>query len=934
MNKQEQPIRVAQIIGKWLGGGVEAVVMNYYRHIDRTKIQFDFICDEDSTDIPKEEIESYGGKVILVPPYQKAFKYHKELKRVLKEGNYKIVHSHINTLSVFSLFAAKCAGVPTRIAHSHSTTNKKEKKKNLLKQVLRPFSKLFATDYMCCSELAGRWLFGNKEYDKGNVYLLNNAIDLDKFKYDEKVRKEKRKELNISDDTLVIGHVGRFVEQKNHRFLIDIFNEVHKQKENSILLLAGQGPLMEEMKEKVKTLGIENSVIFLGQRNDINKLYQAFDVFCLPSLYEGLPVVGVEAQATGLLCMLSDDMTKETKVLDSTIFIRLNNTAEEWARELLNNFEKFERKDTKKEISCNNFDIRREVNKLTNKYFGLKVDNCYSFDIFNTLIKRFVDEKQFFDLIEKKLNKININIRDFSNKRSEAEHELNKMNKNYTINDIYQRIEDLSEKDKKIAIKIEKEYLESNMIPNKIGLANFTNICGKKICVSDMYLDGTYLKNILKTNGFDNIENIYVSCDYNGDSKKNKRLYNIVKKKYHINTHYGDAIRSDYFNAKSSGIKSKKINNKRKRYLFDYNCGNYYFNIGVNVFGPMIYEFNNWLRDEICKRSNVNVLFLTREGYYLQKSFSKQYNIKNELFYISRKSVIIGTCLAFINKYSYEEFMNYFDINKEIKLEKFLKKIGCDNEIVLNKYKENLNTPVNNNSYLNLKKDKDFIGILKKNNLNFEKYITNVIGNDNLLIDVGWNGTMQKYLTDYFKVKRLNVKFYGLYLGCMNEENKKGYLFSYKDEVYDKIMCFSGLLENVFMPSFGTTTGYDVNGEPLFRKTEFSKDSQKIIKDMQDGMDFFVDKMNEFENLLRINKEDIINNLYKLGIFPSKKDINYFEKIELLDGERVNNLIDGGKGRLISKFIDSKWKTAFIKKRVYLNLDYSDLISMMRKLRK
>ncbi len=368
---EEQPIRVAQIIGKWLGGGVESVVMNYYRHIDRTKIQFDFICDNDSTNIPYEEIEKLGGRVILIPPYQKVFKYHKALKKVLKDGNYKIVHSHINTLSVFSLFAAKCAGVPVRIAHSHSTTNKKEKKKNLLKQVLRPFSRLFATDYMCCSELAGRWLFGNKEYDKGDVYLLNNAIDLDKYKYDEKVRKEKRKELNISDDTLVIGHVGRFVEQKNHRFLIDIFNEVHKEKKNSILLLAGQGPLMDEIKEKVRKLGLEDNVKFLGQRNDINELYQAFDVFLLPSLYEGLPVVGVEAQATGLLCLLSETITQEVKVINTTNFMSLNHNAEEWKQVLVKMLKNFKRVDTKKEVSTNGFEIKIETNKLMNKYLKL-----------------------------------------------------------------------------------------------------------------------------------------------------------------------------------------------------------------------------------------------------------------------------------------------------------------------------------------------------------------------------------------------------------------------------------------------------------------------------------------------------------------------------------------------------------------------------------
>ena len=185
--KKEGPIRVAHIIGKWLGGGVEAVVMNYYRHIDRSKIQFDFLCDEDSTNIPYEEIEQLGGRVILIPPYQKVFKYQKELIRIFKENNYKIVHSHINTLSIFPLRAAKKAGVKVRIAHSHSTTNKKEWKKNLLKQVLRPFSKVYATNYMCCSELAGRWLFGDKTYDSGQVYLLNNAINLDKFKYNEKL---------------------------------------------------------------------------------------------------------------------------------------------------------------------------------------------------------------------------------------------------------------------------------------------------------------------------------------------------------------------------------------------------------------------------------------------------------------------------------------------------------------------------------------------------------------------------------------------------------------------------------------------------------------------------------------------------------------------------------------------------------------------------
>ena len=366
-----EPIKIFQLVGSYKGGGVEAVVMNFYRNIDRNKIQFTFVCDEDSTDIPYKEIEKLGGKIIIVPPYSKPFKYHSALKKALKEDDYKIIHSHISTMSVFSLFAAKCAGVPVRIAHSHSTTNKKEKKKNLMKQVLRPFSKLFATDYMCCSELAGRWLFGNKEYDKGNVYLLNNAIDLDKFKYNESLRKKKRKELGIKDATLVIGHIGRFVAQKNHDYLIDIFNGIHKKNNNSILLLAGQGPLMEDIKNKVKELKLWDSVKFLGQRNDANELYQAFDVFLLPSLYEGLPVVGVEAQASGLLCYLSDDMTKETKVLDITKFMSLNNTPEEWANNILDDVKKYKRIDTSKEMTAKNFNIKEEAKKLEEYYLNL-----------------------------------------------------------------------------------------------------------------------------------------------------------------------------------------------------------------------------------------------------------------------------------------------------------------------------------------------------------------------------------------------------------------------------------------------------------------------------------------------------------------------------------------------------------------------------------
>lgn len=377
MNKE--PIRIGMIMGKWVGGGVEAVIMNYYRHIDRNKIQFDFICDEDSTCIPREEIESLGGKVIICPPYQKLNKYIKFLKRLFKENNYKIVHSNINTLSVFPLYAAKKAGVPIRIAHSHSTSNKVEWKKNIVKSILKPFSTKYANCFFACTEHAARYQFGNKMYDSGEVTIINNAIDLDKFKYNEKIRKEIRKELQIKDNVVVIGHIGRFIPQKNHTFLIDVFNEYHKKEPNSVLLLIGQGPLVNDIKNKVDSLKLNDSVKFLGQKSNINDMYQAMDAFILPSLYEGLGMVLIEAQVNGLPCYASTEVPMVAKVTDKINFIGLKEPIKIWVlniRKTLNY--------KKREIDINmikkvGFDIESESKKLELKYFELIGEKNYEY---------------------------------------------------------------------------------------------------------------------------------------------------------------------------------------------------------------------------------------------------------------------------------------------------------------------------------------------------------------------------------------------------------------------------------------------------------------------------------------------------------------------------------------------------------------------------
>lgn len=361
-------IKVAQILGPANAGGVESMIMNLYKNIDRTKVQFDFFVENTCPIIDQEVIEKLGGKVVIIPKYTKIFHYMKTLKRLFKEGQYDVVHSNVNALSIFPLRAAKKAGIKIRIAHSHSTANKKEWKKTLIKNMLRPFSRVYPTHYFACSELAGKWLFGKKKWNSGQVYLINNAVDLEKFKFDEIKRNEIRKQLNIVDN-FVIGHIGRFMQQKNHTFLIDIFHELVKQKPDAKLLLVGDGPLKEQITEKVKNLHIENNVLFLGLQKRTQDFYQAMDCFLLPSLYEGLPVVGVESQANGLNCFFADTITKETKVNENVKYLSLQLSAKQWADEIISSTNNnINRLLGYENLKNSQFNISSEAKKLLNKY--------------------------------------------------------------------------------------------------------------------------------------------------------------------------------------------------------------------------------------------------------------------------------------------------------------------------------------------------------------------------------------------------------------------------------------------------------------------------------------------------------------------------------------------------------------------------------------
>lgn len=364
-----EPIRVLQIMGIVESGGVEAVIMNYYRHIDRSKVQFDFVMHKGGNPRYIAEIKSLGGKVFEITPYSKnilAFTY--EIYRVIKDGHYKIVHSNMNSMSGFPLFAAWLAGAKVRILHNHTTDTKAEGFRTVIKRVLRPFARMFANQYWACGKLAGVWMYGEKALDEGKVTIINNAIDLSKFAFNQKVRDKLRKEMGL-EGKFVVGHVGRFMKQKNHEFLVDIFAELVKQKPESVLLLIGEGPLFSYIQDKVKGLHLQDKVKFLGVRNDVAELYNVMDVFVLPSFYEGLPVVGVEVQANGLPFLCSDKVTKEIVTSQFIELLSLDYGVSLWTSKVISANKKCLIK-RKTAIRDSKFDIHSESKELQIKYYN------------------------------------------------------------------------------------------------------------------------------------------------------------------------------------------------------------------------------------------------------------------------------------------------------------------------------------------------------------------------------------------------------------------------------------------------------------------------------------------------------------------------------------------------------------------------------------
>ena len=366
-----EPLRILQVFAEMNRGGAETMIMNLYRNIDREKIQFDFIVHTQEKCAFDDEIEQLGGRIYKVPKYvgTNHLSYKNAWKNFfMSHSDYKIIHGHVRSTASVYLKIAKKYNL-TAIAHSHSISSGSGIKaviKNLLQYPIRHISDYF----IACSESAGRWLFGDKIVASNKFKILNNAIDVEEFTFNNQIREAIRYDYGI-EDKLVIGHVGRFHSAKNHEFLIDIFKSVHNKVNNSVLLLIGDGALKESIQMKVRKEKLENSVIFAGVRSDVPDIFQGMDIFVMPSLFEGLPVTLIEAQASGLKIFASDVITNEVAITDNIEFLSLNRSAEVWAERIMEYRDGYERKDTSQEIVAAGYDVNNNAQELEQFYLSI-----------------------------------------------------------------------------------------------------------------------------------------------------------------------------------------------------------------------------------------------------------------------------------------------------------------------------------------------------------------------------------------------------------------------------------------------------------------------------------------------------------------------------------------------------------------------------------
>ena len=366
-------IRVLQVFHGMDCGGAETMIMNLYRHIDRTIVQFDFLVHTTKKCFFDDEIKQLGGNIYYVPYYKvtNGRQYKTALNQFFESHpEIKIVHGHLGSCAHIYLQIAKKYGC-FAIAHSHSTKPNGLSLKKILYRIFTYKTRRIADYFLGCSEEATNYRFGKKIAQSDICFVLKNAIDSKKYIYSDQNRTEIRSEFAIRKEDFVIGHIGRMDEGKNQTFLVDVFHNIYKKNRNSRLILVGSGYLKKELEEKVEQLGLKENVIFTGVRSDANKILSAMDVFVFPSLFEGLGIVAIEAQTAGLHVVCSDTIPKEVEVTSLVDFHSLNEPAETWANAVFKYSEPYVRSNMQQEIIKAGYDIRTTAKWLENFYVSI-----------------------------------------------------------------------------------------------------------------------------------------------------------------------------------------------------------------------------------------------------------------------------------------------------------------------------------------------------------------------------------------------------------------------------------------------------------------------------------------------------------------------------------------------------------------------------------
>ena len=357
--------RVLQVVNRMGYGGIEAFLMNLYRNMDRKKIQFDFAVHTKEKGEYDNEIKELGGNIYyFTSRNEDLFKYYKDWNNFLKNkaNMYNAIHMHVSSLTtILPLALAKKYNVNNRIIHAHNSFQK-----GSIHQILNKLNQFridqISTTKFACSTEAGRYVFGKRKFE-----LIRNGIDAERYKFNQETREKIRKRYGIQEEQKVIINIGRLVKEKNQLFLLEILKEIKKKQKNVILFIIGRGYLKDEIQDKIKEYNLENNVVLIERHNSICDVLQGMDFFVLPSLYEGLPVVSIEAQASGLKCLISDNVSKELKITNLVTFKSLEDSAKSWADEILSEIE-YERNDTKKMIRKAGYDIKNTAELITKYY--------------------------------------------------------------------------------------------------------------------------------------------------------------------------------------------------------------------------------------------------------------------------------------------------------------------------------------------------------------------------------------------------------------------------------------------------------------------------------------------------------------------------------------------------------------------------------------